>query len=99
MTCPKTKYLTRSVLYFEYLWHAGTDHFSFDVIELEKMTFYYVGVIIALSLIHGSRTPHFISSAVVDYIIYGIQKVKATIEDVPHYKMKQSLQKGNLSPL
>ena len=67
--------------------------------ELEKMTFYYVGVIIALSLVHGGPAPHFFSSAVADYIIYGIQRVNATIEDVPHYKMKQSLQKVKLSPL
>ena len=36
------------------------------VVELEKMSFYYVGVIVALSLIHGGPAPHFLSSAVAD---------------------------------
>ena len=30
-----------------------------NIVELEKMTFYYVRVIISLSLIHGGTTPHF----------------------------------------
>ena len=61
--------------------------------ELEKMTYYYVGVIIALSLLHGGPAPKFFSSAVADYIIYGVKKVNATIDDVPNYTIKQSLQK------
>ena len=61
--------------------------------ELEKMTYYYVGVVIALSLVHGGPAPHFFSPAVADYVVYGVHKVHATIADVPSYKMQQSLKK------
>lgn len=64
-----------------------------NMAELEKMTFYYVGVIIALSLLHGGPAPQCFSSAVADYIIYGVKKVNATIDDVPDHTIKQSLQK------
>ena len=64
-----------------------------NMAELEKMTYYYVGVIIALSLLHGGAAPQFFSSAVADYIIYGVKKVNATIDDVPNHTIKQSLQK------
>ena len=62
--------------------------------ELEKMTFYYyVGVVIALSLVHGGPAPNFFSPAVADYVVYGVQKVHATISDVPNCTMQHSLQK------
>ena len=54
------------------------------------MTYYYVGVIVALSLIRGGPAPHFFSSAVADYIV---RKVNTTADDVPNYTLKQSLMK------
>ena len=64
--------------------------------ELERMTFFYIGVIIALSLVHGGPAPQFLSPAVADYIIHGVQGVKATIGDIPHCTIRQSLQKVGL---
>ena len=56
-----------------------------NVLELQKMTFYYVGVFFALSIFHGGPAPTFLSSAVADYILYGIKKVKAGPKDVYTY--------------
>ena len=64
-----------------------------NVIELEKKTFYEVGGLIALSLVHGGPAPHFFSPAVADYIIYGVQNVRPTIDDVPQPGIRQCLQK------
>lgn len=64
-----------------------------SVIELEKRTFYYVGVIFALSLVHGGPAPQFLSGAVSDYIVKGISFVKPTIDDVPDLNVKKSLKK------
>ena len=64
-----------------------------NVCELEKMSYFYIGVIIALSLVHGGPAPHFFSPAVADYIVYGVQKVHATIADIPSCNMQNSIQK------
>ena len=61
--------------------------------ELERMTVYYMGVIIAHSIIHEGLVPQFFSPAVADYIVHSVQKVNATIDDVPHHTMRESLQK------
>jgi hypothetical protein len=53
-----------------------------NVTELKKNTFYYVGVIIALSLILGGPAPQFFTPAVADYIIYGSTSVIAGVADV-----------------
>ena len=44
-----------------------------NVMELEKKTFYFVGVIIALSLVHGGPEPQFFCIAVADYIMKGVK--------------------------
>ena len=64
-----------------------------NVCELEKMSYFYIGVIIALSLVHGGPAPHFFSPAVADYTVYGVQKVRATIADIPSCNMQNSIQK------
>ncbi len=64
-----------------------------SVIELERKTFFHVGVILALSLLHGGPAPQFFSSAVADYITIGIEGVKSTMEDVPEYNIRKSLEK------
>ena len=62
-----------------------------SVIELQKRTYYHVGVIFALSLIHGGPAPQFLSAAIADYIVYGALSVKAT--DVIDSKIKEKIQK------
>ncbi len=39
-----------------------------NVMELEKRTFFYIGSIFALSLIHGGPGPNFLAPPVADYI-------------------------------
>ena len=62
-----------------------------NIVELGKNTFYHVGCMIALSLVHGGPTPKFFSPAVADYIIYGIDKVIANPSDVPDMAIRQKL--------
>ena len=62
-----------------------------NMVELEKNTFYHVGTMIAMSLVHGGPGPHFFTPAVADYIIYGMSKVKATPSDVPDKEIQQKL--------
>ena len=64
-----------------------------NISELEKGTFYYIGVIIALSIIHGGPGPTFLSSAVADYIVSGFKGVKAMACDIPDPFISDSLQK------
>lgn len=65
---------------------------SHNVAELQRMTFYYVGVFLSMSIIHGGPAPMFFSSSIADYIVIGIQRVKATIADVLNPHMQQLLQ-------
>ena len=54
-----------------------------NMVELQKQTYKHVGEMMAVSLIHGGPPPAFIAPSVVDYIIYGIGKVKATVKEAP----------------
>ena len=53
-----------------------------NVIELSKKTYFYVGQILSMSLVHGGPAPCFLAEPVVDYILYGLERVKVCIEDV-----------------
>ena len=63
-----------------------------NLVELEKKSYYYIGAIIALSLAHGGPAPQFFTKAVADYIVYGVQNVRATINDIPDENIKEKLQ-------
>ena len=67
-----------------------------NMLELERRTFYFIGSIVALSLVHGGPAPSFFSPAVADYIVHGVQNVRATIDDVPDEQVQQKLMKVNL---
>ena len=62
-----------------------------NVVELEKKTYYYVGVVSALSLIHGGPAPQFFSDSVADYIVNGIEGVNPVIGEVPDDEIRKSL--------
>ena len=64
-----------------------------NLVELDKRTYFYVGVMIALSLIHGGPGPEFFSPAVADYIVYGVQRVKARIADIPDNDIREKIKK------
>jgi len=54
-----------------------------NMVALEKHTYKHIGEMIAVSLMHGGPPPIFLAPSVVDYVIYGIGKVKAIIDEVP----------------
>ena len=64
-----------------------------SVVELEKRTFFHVGTIFALSLLHGGPAPSFLAPAVADYIIHGVQTVDVSAEDVPAREMREKIVK------
>ncbi len=68
-----------------------------NLVELEKKTFYYVGALIALSLIYGGPAPHCLSSAVTEYIISGVQKVEASATDIPDPEIRTKVKKVSTS--
>ena len=45
-----------------------------NMVELEKNTYYYVGAMLATSIVHGGPPPCFFSNAVADYLLYGMRK-------------------------
>jgi hypothetical protein len=59
------------------------------VMELENRTYYNVGKILALSLMHGGPAPRFLARTVVDYIVYG--SAQASPLDVPDQAIQESL--------
>lgn len=60
-----------------------------SMLELEKQTYYCVGKILALSLMHGGPAPRFLARTVVDYLFYGI--AEANPFDVPDKSIRESL--------
>ena len=50
-----------------------------------------VGEMLATSLVHGGPAPHFFSEAVSDYILYGMDKVRVTVDDVPDHDVRSKL--------
>ena len=64
-----------------------------NAMELAKKTFFHVGQMCALSLISGGPAPKCLASAVADYIVYGIEKVKVSTAEVPDREIQKKLQR------
>lgn len=64
-----------------------------NALELSKKTFQHVGTILALSLVYGGPAPHFFAESVADYIAYGLDKTRGTIDDIPDFTIKQKMAK------
>ena len=64
-----------------------------NVIELNKKTYFYVGQILSITLVHGGPAPSFFVEPIADYILYGLEKVKVSIADVQDKVIKRKLQK------
>ena len=64
-----------------------------NVIELNKKTYFYIGQMISMSLIHGGPMPSFFAEPIADYILHGMQKVNARVSDVQEGTIKMKLQK------
>lgn len=65
-----------------------------NLVELQKKTYFHVGVIIALSLIYGGPAPQFFSSAVADYIAYGVTKCESQCYGCTRRRNEGTNQKG-----
>ena len=64
-----------------------------SMIELSKKSFEHVGCMLGASIVHGGPAPAFSAHAVADYIINGIDCVKAKVEDVPDPSIKNKFKK------
>ena len=62
-----------------------------NMVELEKNTYYYVGAMLATSIVHGGPPPCVFSNVVADYLLYGMRKTKPTIADIPDNTIQQKL--------
>ena len=60
---------------------------------LQQKTYKYIGQMIAVSLIHGGPVPSFLAPSVLEYITFGLEKVKGRVEDVPNKELKEKLSK------
>lgn len=65
-----------------------------NVIELNKKTYFHVGQILSITLVHGGPAPSFFAEPIADYILHGLEKVKVSIADVQDKMIKRKLQKG-----
>ena len=61
------------------------------MMELENGTYYLVGKVIALSIMHGGPAPEFFARSVFEYIAYG--STRASPVDVPDKAIQESLMK------
>lgn len=64
-----------------------------SVVEVDRKTFYYVGVILAALIVYGGSAPSFFTEAVADFLLYGLGKVRVTVEDVPDPVIRVKLEK------
>ena len=62
-----------------------------NMVELKTNTYYYVGAMLATSIVHVGPPPSFFSNAVADYLLYGMHKTKPTIADIPNDTIRQKL--------
>ena len=62
-----------------------------NMIELDKKTYYYIGMSIALSLIYGGPAPHFFSPTIAKYIAFGSSASSASFLDIPDTSIKEKL--------
>lgn len=64
-----------------------------NVVELSKNSFYFIGALVALSLINGGPAPGCFTDAVADYFAYGIKKVSACVMDIPDIEIRRNVNK------
>ena len=62
-----------------------------SMVTIESKAFFYIGQMMAVSILHGGPGPGCLSHAVVDYITFGLSKVNATIDDVADAKVQEHL--------
>ena len=65
---------------------------SHNTVELTKKTYFNVGQIMALSIVHGGPAPKCLADPIADYIVHGMDKVKASTNDVSDIGIRLKLQ-------
>ena len=58
---------------------------------LQKETCKHIGEMFAVSLIYGGPAPVFLSACVVKYIVHGLPKVNASVDEVPDPEIRGKL--------
>lgn len=72
--------------------HEHHKFLSFQSKYLEENDYYFAGVIIALSLVHGGPGPQCLASIMFEALVYGPGKVSVSVEDVYDNELQSSLQ-------
>lgn len=62
-----------------------------NLLELDKKSYYYVGMCIAMTFVHGGPNPAFFSPSTAKYIVSG--KISPSLDDVPDEDLKHKLYK------
>ena len=75
------------------LWRSEEYHRlpSPHLTSLEQQTYKYIGQMISVSQIHGGPSPTFFANCVVDYIVHGLAKVRANVDEVTDETIKANL--------
>ena len=66
-----------------------------NMLELSKKTYFYIGMMIATSLVYGGPAPKFFSPCVADYLVFGLSGVKATATDIVDFSTHLKVLKVN----
>uniref|UniRef100_A0A1Y1LU81 HECT domain-containing protein n=2 Tax=Photinus pyralis TaxID=7054 RepID=A0A1Y1LU81_PHOPY len=64
---------------------------TYCIEQLQANNYYYCGQIIGMSILHGFGGPNFISQALFDFLLYGIDGMAPNIDDVPEGTLKTIL--------
>ena len=59
--------------------------------SVESKAFFYIGQMMAVSILHGGPGPGCLSHPVVDYLTFGLGKVNVAIDDVADAKIQEHL--------
>ena len=64
-----------------------------NVLEVGKRPYVFVGVASAMSIVHGGPAPAFFSTAVADFLLYGLDKTYPTVNDIPDMDVREKIDK------
>ncbi|XP_041834351.1 G2/M phase-specific E3 ubiquitin-protein ligase-like [Melanotaenia boesemani] len=94
---PKREFFT---LVLDYLHGSGlfvgpesSKLLTFSSSAMEKDDYFYAGMMIAMSLVHGGPAPRFFSRTLFHAITGSPEKTTVTIDEVPDLKLKENLQR------
>ncbi|XP_013872767.1 G2/M phase-specific E3 ubiquitin-protein ligase [Austrofundulus limnaeus] len=71
----------------------GSKFLTYSSSAMEKDDFFYAGMIIAMSLVHGGPAPRFLSRTLFQALIESPEMTTVTTDEVPDLKLRENLQK------